>query len=113
MNWYLAKLVFCIEQPGTIRSQFDEQLRLIQAADEKDAYFRAVSLGLNLQSEFTDIRKDLIYWKFIGTSEIIPLKEIKDGIEIYSNTHETNDKENFINSVRQKGMTIQSRHIVF
>ena len=48
-----------------------------------------------------------------GHLDVIAVDEIKDGVEIYSNTHETTERENFINSVRQKGMAIQTKHLLF
>lgn len=117
MNWYLTKLVFSIDAENTNgekqKAQFDEQLRLINANDEGDAYFKAKSIGRKDQDAFSNQNNETVFWRFVDVSEVIPVKEIKDGIEVYSSTHETFEKENFINSVRQKGMAIQSRQLCF
>lgn len=114
MKWYLTKLVFSIEAESTgKKSQFDEQFRLVSAIDESDAYFKAKNLGRNLQTKFKTEKNETINWRFVDVSEVVSLEEIKDGVEVYSNTYETDEKENFINSVLQKGMAIQSKHLAF
>ncbi|MGZ3899402.1 MAG: DUF4288 domain-containing protein [Bacteroidia bacterium] len=114
MNWYLTKLIFNIEA-GTAseKAQFDEQLRLINAVNEADAYFKGKELGKKQQTEFLNENAELVSWRFVDVCEVISLGEIKDGVELYSNTHETYEKENFINSVLQKGIAIQSKHMQF
>ena len=46
MNWYVAKIVFrIISGEGNHNAQFDEQLRLISAEDERQAFEKATVLG--------------------------------------------------------------------
>lgn len=114
MNWYLAKLIFSIDpEIKSIKGEFDEQLRLITAPTESDAYFKARRIGKEQEVKITGENTATIFWKFVDVSELIPLNEIKDGIEVYSTTHETLEKESFINSVRQKGIAIQSKNLLF
>lgn len=114
MNWYLTKLVFSIEaEKSGKKAQFDEQFRLVNAIDESDAYFKAKNLGKNLQSKFLTEQNETINWRFVDVSEVVLLTELKDGIEVYSSTVETEEKENFINSVLRKGMAIQSKNLAF
>jgi hypothetical protein len=114
MNWYLAKLIFSIdtENPNK-KAQFDEQLRLIKAVDTNDAYFKAKNLGSKLQTKIFNQNDEAILWNFVDVCELIEVNEIKDGVEVYSNTHETYERENFIHSVKQKGMAIQSKNLLF
>lgn len=119
MNWYLTKLVFIIDTENNSgpsdsqnqKAQFDEQLRLIHALDESDAYFKAKSIGKKQQSQFSNASNETVTWRFVDVSEIVLVAELKDGVEVYSTTHETYEKENFINSVRSKGMAIQTRNL--
>jgi hypothetical protein len=114
MNWYLTKLIFSVdaEEPHR-KAQFDEQLRLVKATSETDAYFRGKQLGNSLQTKFLTEKGELISWRFVDVNEVVELPELRDGIELYSNTVETTEKENFINSVLQKGIAIQSKNMVF
>jgi hypothetical protein len=112
MNWYLAKLIFNIDV-NSKKGQFDEQLRLIHAVSETDAYFKAKDIGRNQQAEFLNEKAEIVSWQFVGVSEIVALCELKDGVELYSNTIEVAEKENFINSVLQKGIAIQSKNLLF
>jgi len=114
MNWYLAKLVFSIDvSESTVKAEFDEQFRLIKAGSEEEAYFKAKNLGKSLQSSFYNANNKLVKWRFIDASELNLINELSDGVEIYSNTVETKEKESFINSVLQKAMGIQAKNLSF
>jgi hypothetical protein len=114
MNWYLAKLIYSLDgYENPINAQFDEQLRLVNASDEETAYFKAKHLGKEMQSNFKTENGNDLRWSFIDVSELIKLNNLSDGVELYSNTIETHDKKSFIQTVLQKGLAIQSRHLVF
>ena len=114
MNWYLVKLIFSLDGYNDAKNaQFDEQLRLINATNEEAAYFKAKQMGKQFQSTFSNENGNLLSFNFIDVSEVIKVEQLSDGIEIYSNTIETHDKRSFIQSVLQKGMAIQSKHLVF
>lgn len=114
MNWYISKLIFSIERDGATsgKAQFDEQLRLVTAKNTNEAYFKARGLGKKEESIFTDIKNETIKWRFVDVSEVSFLGELKDGIELYSNTLEVQEKKGFINSILQKGMSIQIKGLV-
>ncbi len=110
MNWYLTKLIFSIDADYENKNcQFDEQLRLVSAVDEPEAYLKAKHLGNNLQTKIFTENNEAVFWNFVDVSEVIAVEEIKDGVQVYSSTYETYDKEIFINSVRQKGLAIQTK----
>jgi len=112
MNWYLVKLVFSIDRADkTNKAEFDEQLRLVSAGSVADAYLKAKVMGQKLQNGFYDESNSRVVWSFVDVAEVILLGDIEDGAEVYSSTHETEEKENFINSVRRKGMAIQARSL--
>jgi hypothetical protein len=112
MNWYLVKLIFSIDRADKKnKSEFDEQLRLVSANSMADAYLKAKVLGQKLQGEFYNEDNARVVWGFVDVPEVIELDGIEDGAEIYSSTHETDEKENFINSVRRKGMAIQAKSL--
>ena len=54
MNWYLGKIIFrIICGEGTHTAQFDEQLRLIAATDEEEAFQKATTIGQREQDGFS------------------------------------------------------------
>lgn len=113
MKWFLVKLIFSIDAGKNGNAQFDEQFRLVNAVSETDAYFKGKEIGRTQQSEFLNEHSETISWRFVGVNEVVALNEIKDGVELYSNTIEVPEKENFINSVLQKGIAIQSKTMLF
>ena len=114
MNWYLAKIIFNINiNNGMNASQFDEQLRLIEAQTPDEAFFKARALGKQEEESFINEKKNTVDWKFIDVAELTQLNELKDGSEIYSNTHEADEVNAYIKFVKHKAMLIQSNHLIF
>jgi hypothetical protein len=92
MNWYVAKLVFrIISGDGYHQAQFDEQLRLINAESEQQAYEKASSIGFNNQESFYNNEKQQVKWQFIDVAEINQLADLTDGTELY---YQINEPEN-------------------
>lgn len=97
MKWYLAKLIYrIICGEGKHKPQFDEQLRLIYAEDDLEAFQKARITGHREQDTFLNNTQKLVHWKFIDISELHPLNEFTDGAEIYSRVYEEEDADNFI-----------------
>jgi hypothetical protein len=97
MNWYLSKIIFrIICGEGQHTPQFDEQLRLIAAADEQEAFQKAMAIGEREQDRFYNHEQQLVQWKFINVAELYRLRELLDGAEMYSRIQETDDPEGYI-----------------
>lgn len=114
MNSYLAKLVFNIRiDNGTDNKQFDEQTRLIEANSIEAAFLKARALGKNHEESFVNRESHLVEWKFIDVAELYALNGAKDGDEIYSTTHESENAGSFIKYVQDKSMLIQAKSLTF
>jgi hypothetical protein len=110
MQWYLAKLVFrIICGDGNHSSQFDEQLRLIGANNEDEAFYKAQSLGIQEEDSFLNVQQQPVQWQFINVSELYKLSALIDGAELYSNIREADQAEEFINLVHKKAECIQEK----
>jgi len=110
MQWYLAKLVYRIVcGTGDHSAQFDEQLRLVSAMDEEQAFEKAMEIGTNEQETFFNNRQQLVNWKFINISELYRLSELIDGAELYSRINEVDDAESYITFVNRKAVSIQQK----
>jgi hypothetical protein len=97
MNWYLSKIIFrIICGDGQHTPQFDEQLRLIAAKDEEEAFQKALSIGEKEQDGFYNHENQLVQWKFINVSELYRLSGLLDGAEMYSRIQETDDPDAYI-----------------
>jgi hypothetical protein len=108
MNWYIAKIVFNISCEGdTNKPQFDEQLRLIQADSKEEAFLKARTIGIGEEDSFMNDKMKTVKWEFINVSELMLLKNIEDGIEIYSRIHETEEAKTYINFVHQKAISLR------
>ncbi len=114
MNWYLATLVFNINiDNGKHTSQFDEQVRLLQASSVEDAFYKAKYLGKQEEDSFTNSENQTVAWKFIDVADLHALQNVKDGQQLYSTTHEKEDSGSFIELIRHKSMVIQTKSLTF
>ena len=109
MNWYLSKIIFrIICGEGQHTPQFDEQLRLIAAKDEDEAFQKAISIGEREQDGFYNDDKKLVQWKFINVAELYRLSGLLDGAEMYSRIQETDDPEAYIDIANRRADHIRS-----
>lgn len=114
MKRYLVKLMFNINiDNGNNASQFDEQVRVIEAQGSEDAFFKARAIGRKEEESFLNKDNQLVSWNFIDVAEVYPLEDIKDGEQVYSNTRKIKDTSSFISYIRQKSMEIQAKNLTF
>jgi len=110
MKWYLAKIVFQIVcGDGNHTAQFDEQLRLIAASDEVEAFEKASIIGNNEQESFYNLKQQLVRWQFVNVSELYHLNELIDGAELYSRINEVDDGNAYISFVHRRAESIQRK----
>jgi hypothetical protein len=111
MKWYLAKIVFqIICGDGNHIAQFDEQLRLISAGDEDEAFEKARTIGKNEEDSFYNMKQQLVQWQFVNVSELYHLSELIDGAEMYSRISEVDDAEAYLTLVHRRAESIQRKH---
>jgi hypothetical protein len=110
MKWYLVKIVFQVIIAGRGGPpRFEEQLRIIRAATKDDAMCKAQRLGAAEETTVININNNrLAEWKFINVSTLYQLKELLDGAEIYSSTHEPDCADTYINMIHSKAAYISS-----
>lgn len=109
MNWYISKIVFKISAENTEhKPQFDEQLRLIAADSEGEAFLKARTIGITEEDSFLNDSNNTVRWEFINVSEIVLLRNFEDGMEIYSQIHETDEAKSYIQCVHQKAIFLRT-----
>jgi hypothetical protein len=109
MNWYLSKIIFrIICGEGHHTPQFDEQLRLIAATDEKEAFEKSMAIGEKEQDGFYNHEQQLVQWKFINVAELYKLSGLLDGAEMYSRIQETDDAEDYIELANRRAAHIRA-----
>jgi hypothetical protein len=110
MSWYLAKIIYRITcGSGGHQPQFDEQLRLVQARTEYEAFLRAATLGRSGEDRFENEGAQLVSWTFVDIAELNLLAPDLDGVELYSQVREADDAGDYINFVHYKASCIRER----
>ncbi len=108
MNWYLAKIVFrIICGDGNHTAQFDEQLRLIAADDENEAFLKAKAIGQQEEETFINQNQKMVAWQFVNLSELYKITALIDGAELYSKIRETDNAELYTTLVNKHASHIQ------
>jgi hypothetical protein len=103
MDWYVVKLIFrIVSGDGGHCPQFDEQLRLIKAESEEDAYKKACQLGRDNEDCFLNSNQQTVQWQFIDVPEINKLPVLADGTELYYQINEPTDADNYIKWAHHK-----------
>ena len=109
MNWYLSKIIFrIICGEGNHTPQFDEQLRLISARDEEEAFRKAMAIGEKEQDAFYNHEQQLVQWKFVNVAELYRFSGLLDGAEMYSRIEETDDPESYTEWVHRRADHIRA-----
>ncbi|HEY0656375.1 MAG TPA: DUF4288 domain-containing protein [Chryseosolibacter sp.] len=112
MNWFISKIVFSISSENTAhKPQFDEQLRLIAATSTEEAFLKARKIGLREEDAYVNDKNNQVKWEFINVSEVVPLSKFEDGMELYSNIHETEEASSYIHCVHQKAIFIRNEFV--
>lgn len=110
MKWYLARIVFrIICGEGDHAAQFDEQVRLILAADEYQAMEKAMIIGRKEEAPFMNQRMQTVRWQLEGVVEIMEIQELRDGMELFSKITEEEDGERYAHDLKQKADTLMQQ----
>ncbi len=108
MKWYIVKLVYqVLSSEGKPTSQFDEQLRMINADDELHAFQKARLLGHREQDSLLNGLNKPVLWKFIDVTEVHVLSDMRDGTEITSHISEETDA-----AVFKKSIYLRAAHLL-
>lgn len=114
MKRFLVKLMFNINiDNGNHTSQFDEQIRIVESCSIENAFQKARGMGKKEEESFVNRNNELVHWKFIDVIDLYELDAIRDGEQVYSNTHEKTDSKSFISYIRQKAMVFQAKNLTF
>jgi hypothetical protein len=100
MDWFMVKIVYeIICGEGDHMAQFDEQLRLINAANEKEAFQKANMIGEAEAVCFPNIKSELVQWNFMGVTEILAIADFSHGAEIWSRIREEDQADYYRNQI--------------
>lgn len=100
-------------EDGKQNSHFDEQIRLIESHSIEDAFYKARGIGKREEESFVNDQNELVSWNFIDVAEVYQIEGLRDGDQVYSNTHIQSDAASYIGYIRQKSMEIQTKSLTF
>ncbi len=107
MNWYIAKLVFAINHQGLNSStQFDEQLRLIEAKDKLESLMKARMIGIKEEHTYTNENEMEVSWEFVDVIELRLVNAFEDGMELHSRIDEHDSTEQYTAYVKHRGQLL-------
>ena len=106
-KWFIAKIVFNIVTGNKSKSQFEEQLRLVEAESREEAFLKARAIGIGEEEVFVNEDGRFIKWEFVDVADLLPIESLNSGVEIYSQIHETDESRQYIHSIHQRGMDLR------
>ena len=107
MSWFIAKIVFNIVSGSRIKkSRFEEQLRLVEAETAEEAFLKARAIGIGKEEIFHH-QGQFSKWEFVDVADLVPLQSLKNGLEIYSQVHETEESRQYIHTIHERGMALR------
>lgn len=110
MKWYLAKIVYRITcGDGLHKAQFDEQLRLVSAWTEEEAFLKSEHIGRKEEETFFNQKQQLVKWEFVNVAELNHLTELIDGAELYSRINEVDDADAYESFVHCKAQLLRNK----
>ncbi len=110
MKWYLAKIVFrIICGDGEHMAQFDEQLRLIEAADGASAFDKAALMGRRESDNFLNADQKMVQWVFINVAGLYQLGDMTDGAEMYSRIQEYDNADAYVSMVHKRAESVKEQ----
>lgn len=113
MNWYIAKVVMKITSDKTAHApQFDEQLRLLQASSAEEAFIKARTIGIGEEETLQGSGNQQVKWEFINVAEIVPVRTLSDGAEIYSSIHEPAEDDRYVQLIHEKAIFIRKSQLI-
>jgi len=113
MKWFIAKLVYrIVVGDGNHKAQFEEQLRLIAAHHQHEACQKARQIGKAEEQQFENIYHQPVCWQFLDVSELYPVEEIEDGMELYSHIEEPDFPDNYLKLLKHKSTSIDLNMII-
>ncbi len=108
MKWYVAKIIYRIVcGEGNHTPQFDEQLRLIEAVDNLQAFHKARLLGHREQDNFMNANNKPVHWKFLDVTELTEISSFSDGVEIFSQIKEEPEVDTYLGCIKRKANYLQ------
>lgn len=106
-TWFIAKLIFGIHLPHqSVVTQFDEQLRLIEAKDKLEALLKARMIGIKEEHTFTNEESNEVHWEFVDVVELRWVDEFKDGMELCSRIDEHESADSYREYVKHRGQIL-------
>ncbi|MBS1736635.1 MAG: DUF4288 domain-containing protein [Bacteroidetes bacterium] len=102
MKWYIAKIVYQIVcGTGNHTPQFDEQLRIINAEDDIQAFNKARLLGEREDDRFLNNKNKPVEWRFLDVASL-HLIDFEDGHEVGSRIFEEDSAKDYLLFLRAK-----------
>jgi hypothetical protein len=108
MHWYIAKMVFRITcGQGKHKSQFDEQLRLVQASHSGEALEKARRIAAEEALASAGLSEKTVRWNLVDIPELYRLQGMMDGAELLSRVTEEDEGDLFEEMIRRRAAMLR------
>lgn len=103
MKWFLARYIYqIVSGDDNYISQFDEQMRLINALNSNEALIKAEAMAEGFHPPFKNCKGEPVVWKFICIADLHEISAPDNGAEVASILHEPADAAGFLSEVEKR-----------
>ena len=103
MKWFAVNCIYqIIFGDGLHSPQFNEQVRLIEAENIRDAITKAKQFASGYNPSFRNSEGKNVVWNFVDVGGIIEIKQPKDGVEVSSKILEPESIEAYLKNLKYR-----------
>ncbi|RDC55684.1 DUF4288 domain-containing protein [Pedobacter chinensis] len=107
MKWFAINLIYqVISGEGKHSPQFNEQTRLIKAADSFNAIRKAQQNAGKFNLPIKNSAGDLVVWKFVAIGGILAVDEPADGVEVNSKIIEPESSKTYLAKLKHRNKSL-------
>ncbi len=102
MELFNSRLLFEIDIEGAAKKQYSEELYLVKASNEFEAFHQCQTKGQTESETFKNKFGRNVKWKFVGVVDLVKLNINQRIIQLDSKTIEPDSPREYLNGLRDK-----------
>lgn len=102
MSLYSARLLFEIDIEQATNKHYSEELYLVKASNEFEAFHKSQTKGQQQNESFVNKLGHTVQWHFLGVIDLVPLHSSQSIIAIDSKTIEPDNPGRYVKGLRDK-----------
>ncbi len=104
---YLVKLHFQLFSDQSDKTEFEQQLRYVEALNEQEAIQKGIRLGKE-EEELISLKHTQVEWKFIGITDVFRIDDLRSGQMIYAGSEVQESAEIYLYTISERNKLLSN-----